>query len=157
YLVNFIALPTGTYLAGTYSLVVQAAPAAATATLQASATSVSSGGTVTLEWSSANTTSCTASSTPGGVWSGNLATSGTAPSGAITASTVFTVTCAGSDGTTPTQSVTVGVSSGSSGSSTGHGGGGSIQLDVLLMLGALIALRLLSSQFVLSKRPLSVL
>jgi hypothetical protein len=137
YLINFVAQPSGTAQAGTYSLAVGEAPPAATATLQASPTSVSSGGTVTLTWSSTNTTSCTASSSPAGVWSGTLATSGTATSAALTAATTFTVTCAGTDGTSPTQSAAVTITS----SSSSGGGGGTISADVLALLLGLLLLR----------------
>jgi hypothetical protein len=138
YLINFIATPNSTAEAGTYSLVVGAAPPAASVTLQASPTSVASGGTTTLTWSSQNTTSCTASSSPGGVWSGTVAATGSATSAALTATTVFTLTCAGSDGTTPSQSVTITVNP----STSSHNGGGAIGTDLLLALLGVLALRL---------------
>ena len=104
YLINFVAQPNATALAGTYSILVEQAPAPASATLQVSPTSVSSGGTVTLTWSSSNTSSCTASSSPAGAWSGSVAASGgTATSAALTATTTFTLTCVGTDGTSPSQ------------------------------------------------------
>ena len=138
YLINFVAQPAAAAGAGTFSLVVGEAPPAATATLQATATSVASGGTVTLNWSSANTSSCTASSAPAGAWSGSVATSGSATSAALTAATTFTITCVGDDGTTPTQSVSVTVTSSSS---SGHNGGGAIGTDVLVLLLGLVTLR----------------
>jgi hypothetical protein len=136
YLINFVAQPSATAEAGTYSIVVGAAPPAATATLQVSPTSVSSGGTVTLTWSSANTNSCTASSSPAGAWSGTVATGGgTATSAALTATTTFTLTCAGNDGTSPSQTVTATVTPTTTST---HNGGGAIGLDVVtLLLGAL--------------------
>jgi hypothetical protein len=138
YLINFVAQPSGTAEAGTYSIVVGEAPAAAAVTLQTSATSVSSGGTVTLTWTAQNTSSCTASSSPAGAWSGAVAASGTATSAALTATTTFTLTCVGSDGTSPTQTVTVNIASSSSG---GSHGGGTIGTDVLAVLLGLLALR----------------
>jgi hypothetical protein len=138
YLINFVAQPSGTAEAGTYSIVVEEAPAAAALTLQTSATSVSSGGTVTLTWSAQNTSSCTASSSPSGAWSGAVAASGTATSAALTATTTFTLTCVGTDGTSPTQTVTVNIASGSSG---GSHGGGSIGTDVIAVLLGLLVLR----------------
>jgi hypothetical protein len=138
YLINFVAQPSGTAEAGTYSIVVGEAPAAAAVTLQTSATSVSSGGTVTLTWTAQNTSSCTASSSPAGAWSGAVAASGTATSAALTATTTFTLTCVGSDGTSPAQTVTVNIASSSSG---GSHGGGSIGTDVLAVLLGLLALR----------------
>jgi hypothetical protein len=141
YLINFVAQPNSTAEAGTYSLVVEQAPAAATATLQASATSVSSGGTVTLTWSSANTSSCTASSSPAGAWSGTLvAGGGTATSAALTATTTFTLSCVGTDGTSPSQTVTVNVTP----SSSSHNGGGAIGWDVVVVLLGLLTLRVLA-------------
>jgi hypothetical protein len=138
YLINFVAQPSGTAEAGTYSIVVGEAPAVAAVTLQSSASSVSSGGTVTLTWSAQNTSSCTASSSPSGAWSGAVAASGTATSAALTATTTFTLTCVGTDGTSPSQTVTVNIASSSSG---GSHGGGSIGTDVLAVLLGLLALR----------------
>jgi trimeric autotransporter adhesin len=139
YLINIVATPDPTVGAGTYAVVVGSAPAAASVTLQASPTTLtSSGGTVTLTWSSSSTSACTASSSPSGAWSGSVPTSGTATSTAITATTTFTLSCTGTDGTTPSQSVTVTVSSASSGS---HGGG-SIGTDLLVMLLGALVLRL---------------
>lgn len=66
-----------------------------TVTVSASPTSVASGGTSTLSWSSANASSCTAS----GAWSGTKATVGSVQSAALTASSnVFTLTCTGASG-----------------------------------------------------------
>jgi hypothetical protein len=140
YLINFVAQPgTGTYAAGTYSIVVEQSPPAATVTLQASPASVSSGGTATLTWSSANTSSCTASSSPAGAWSGTVATSGTATSVALTATTTFTLTCVGTDGTSPSQTATVTVTSATS---SGHNGGGAIGADLIVLLAGALGLRL---------------
>jgi hypothetical protein len=137
YLINFVAQPSAKVEAGTYSIVVEEAPAAAALTLQTSAASVSSGGTVTLTWSAQNTSSCTASSSPSGAWSGSVAASGTATSAALTATTTFTLTCVGTDGTNPTQTATVTVNS----TSSGHNGGGAIGPDVVALLLGLLTLR----------------
>jgi hypothetical protein len=75
--------------------------------LSASPTSVTSGGTSKLTWSSSDVTSCTAS----GGWSGSLATSGSQATDAISAPTSYTLTCSGADGSA-SNSVTVAVSSG---------------------------------------------
>jgi hypothetical protein len=70
---------------------------APTLTLSASPTSVPSGGSANLNWSSSNATSCTAS----GAWSGTRPTSGTASTGALTnTSNTFTLTCSGPGGST---------------------------------------------------------
>jgi len=72
-------------------------PAAPTVTISANLTKVFVGQPLTLTWSSANATSCTAS----GAWSGSAAVSGTqtvAPSAA--GSLTYTLACAGSGGNT---------------------------------------------------------
>ena len=76
-------------------------------TLHASPTSVTSGGTSTLAWSTNDVTSCTAS----GGWSGSVATSGSQSTGAITTPTAYSLTCTGTDGSASTN-VTVTLSSG---------------------------------------------
>jgi hypothetical protein len=70
-------------------------PAAPTATLTANPTLVASGGASTLTWSSTNATACAAS----GGWSGVLPTSGSRSTGAITATTSYSLTCSGAGGT----------------------------------------------------------
>lgn len=133
YFVDFVALPSGTAKAGTYSLSVAPTPPAPTVTLTASPTTVDSGGTVTLTWSSQNATTCVASNG----WSGTQATSGTATSAALTGATTFTLTCSGDGGSTA-QSASVTVNSPAS-SSSGHSGGGAITwLTVWGLLGALL-------------------
>jgi hypothetical protein len=101
YYVNFVAQPTATDAAGTYSLAV--APAPTITTFQSSASSVSAGATVTLNWATQNTSACTAS----GGWTGSQLTSGTATSAAISAATAFTLTCTGGAGSSATATVNV--------------------------------------------------
>ena len=72
-------------------------------TLTANPSSVVTGGTATLTWSSANTTSCTAS----GGWSGAQAVTGSASTGALITDTSYTLTCSGPGGATPTTAVVV--------------------------------------------------
>ena len=72
-----------------------------TVTLSASPTSVASGGSSTLTWSSTDATSCTAS----GGWTGAKDISGTLAV-TVSATTIYTLACTGTGGTT-TQSVTV--------------------------------------------------
>jgi len=85
---------------------VGAAPSAPTVTLSANPTSVSSGGSTTLTWSSTNATSCTA--TAGAGFSTGGATSGSDASSSLTSNTTFTVSCTGAGGTgTASASVTV--------------------------------------------------
>jgi len=77
-----------------------------TVTIEASPSSLSSGGSSTLTWSSENTTSCAAS----GAWSGAKAVSGKQSTGPVTANSVYTLTCSGS-GHSASQSATVSVMS----------------------------------------------
>jgi hypothetical protein len=79
-----------------------------TASLSAAPTTLPSGGTSTLTWSSTNATSCTAS----GGWSGTKATSGTESTGALTSSTSYSLTCMGTGGTSSVASVSVTISNG---------------------------------------------
>jgi hypothetical protein len=67
---------------------------APTVTLTANPTSIASGATSNLTWSSTNATSCTAS----GAWSGSKATSGTAATAALTANASYSLSCSGSGG-----------------------------------------------------------
>jgi len=132
YSVNFVAQPTGTDLAGTYSMVVATAP---TPTLDFSATptSVDSGGTATLKWTGTNVTSCTASNG----WSGSKSASDSFPTGALTATTTYVLSCDGPGGPV-SQSVTVTVNSAPAPS---KGGGGVIRPEVLLVLFGLLLFR----------------
>jgi hypothetical protein len=68
-------------------------PPAPTATLKAGAASIPSGGSTSLTWSSTNASSCTAS----GGWTGTEAASGT-KSVSPSATTTYTIDCAGSGG-----------------------------------------------------------
>lgn len=77
---------------------------APTVTLAVAPTSVVSGGSATLTWSSTDATACVAS----GNWSGNRPTAGTASTGALSADSAFALTCTGPGGSA-TQSVNVAV------------------------------------------------
>ncbi len=136
YFVNFVAQPQGVDMAGTYSIDIGPTPPAPTLSLQSSAPSVTTGGTVTLSWTGTNVTSCTAS----GGWTGTQTPSGQATSPVLTANTTFTLNCTGAGGTV-SQSVTVNVTSSSSSTGGGGGGGGAIRLDVLVLLFGLMLLR----------------
>ncbi|HEY4161066.1 MAG TPA: Ig-like domain-containing protein, partial [Candidatus Saccharimonadales bacterium] len=75
---------------------------APTVNLSADPTSVTSGDSSTLTWSSTDANSCNSS------WNGTEATSGTASTGALSATTSFTLTCTGTGGTaSQTATVTV--------------------------------------------------
>ena len=73
---------------------VQATPPAPTLTLTANPATIQSGGSSTLNWTSANATSCTAS----GGWSGSKATSGNQTFTNLTATTNYTLQCTGAGG-----------------------------------------------------------
>jgi len=136
---SFVAQPdpNSSADAGTYSLVVASAPAPPTVSLQSTAGSVSSGGTVQLVWSSTNATACTAGATPAsGGWSGNEPTSGETTPAPITATTTYTLTCTGAGGS-KAQSMTVAVTA----SSGGGGGGGAIDLELLALIASAALLR----------------
>ena len=77
-----------------------------TVTLTANPTSVTSGGTATLSWSSTNVSACTAS----GGWTGSRGTSGTASTGALSATTTYTLNCTGG-GASANASTTLAVTS----------------------------------------------
>jgi hypothetical protein len=140
YYLSIIASPTGSDEAGTYALNVSQAPAAPTVNLSSDATSVTSGGTVHLIWTTTGATTCVAS---GGGWSGSFtgsqAASDTATSPAITANTTFTLTCTGAGGQTA-GTVTVNLATGG-GSGSSKGGGGALGEGCLLVLGFCAALR----------------
>ncbi|HEY6922044.1 MAG TPA: hypothetical protein VI653_01150, partial [Steroidobacteraceae bacterium] len=136
YTINVIAQPGGTDNAGTYHLAVGPTPPAPTVTLTSSATSVTSGGTVTLTWSSQGATSCTAT---GGSFTGSQALSGSVTTAAITAATTFSLTCTGTGGST-TQSVTVGITASSPGGGS-KSGGGAINFVTLLGLASVLVLK----------------
>lgn len=73
-------------------------PPSPTVTLSANPTSVTAGGSSTLNWSSTNATSCTAS----GGWTGTKATSGSGSVGPLSATTSFNLACTGQGGTANT-------------------------------------------------------
>jgi len=93
-----------------FSILVSAAapapdPASPTVTLSATPATIESGSASTLSWNSSGASGCTAS----GGWSGSEATTGTASTGDLTATTTFTLTCSSAQGTSATQSTTVAV------------------------------------------------
>jgi hypothetical protein len=106
-----------------FALLPQVAPAAPTLTLASS--SIAAGSSTTITWSSANTTSCTAS----GSWSGALATSGSQTVKPTAQGTdTYTLACANAAGASPAASVNLTVTAAPS---SGGGGG----LDMLSVLG----------------------
>jgi hypothetical protein len=81
--------------------------------LSANPSSVVSGSTSTLSWSSANATSCSAS----GSWNGSLPVSGSMQTAALTATSTFSLNCTGAGGSR-SQSTTVTVTA-AGGAATG--------------------------------------
>ena len=84
-----------------------ASPAAPTVNLSANPTSIQTGGSTTVAWSSTNTTSCVAS----GAWSGSQPLSGQTTISPPSTAT-YTLTCSGAGGSTA-KSVTVSVAAAS--------------------------------------------
>lgn len=88
----------------TQSATVTVTNAAPAVSISANPSTVKSGATSSLTWSSTNATACTAT----GGWTGSLATSGSKATGALTAPTTYTLSCTGSGGSaTHTATVTV--------------------------------------------------
>ncbi|HKE94862.1 MAG TPA: hypothetical protein VKB34_11180 [Povalibacter sp.] len=134
YVLNLLGQPAAASKYGTYGLRVAESPLPPTVTLTATATSITSGQSTTLQWTSANATTCTAS----GGWDGAKSTSGSQLVGPLSANATFQLSCTG-DGGSGNASVTVNVSAPRSGG--GGGGGGATGLPLLLLLGALGSLR----------------
>lgn len=77
-------------------------PLTPSVTLNALPSTVFSGSAATLSWTSANVSSCTASASPvSGTWTGSRPTASTYPhesTGALTATTTFSLSCTGANG-----------------------------------------------------------
>jgi hypothetical protein len=118
-------------------------------TLTLASTSIVTGGSTTLTWSSANTSDgCTAS----GSWSGPLASNGTQTvNPSAVGSDTYTLVCANVAGTSPATSATLSVTAATPPPSSGGGGGGALGLSTLLGLLALCAAR---AQHLLRSRPI---
>ena len=113
------------------------AVAPAVPTLSLGSTSIVTGGSTTITWSSANTTGCTAS----GSWTGALASNGTQTvNPAAVGTDTYTLLCSNVAGSSPATSVTLSVTAAAPPSS-GGGGGGSLGLATLLGLLALCMAR----------------
>jgi hypothetical protein len=116
-----------------------------TATLDASSTAVTTGGSFTLTWSSTGATTCTADGggANGTAWSGTLGTSGSVKQTATAVGTfTYTVNCfLGNTFASAQASVQVSAPpSGSVSQSSGGGGGGGLGATELALLAALRAL-----------------
>jgi hypothetical protein len=114
------------------------------ATLNANTTSLTVGESLTLTWSSAGATGCSAGGggANGAPWSGALPLSGTLTQIATASGTfTYTITCTDAPGPVVNAQTTITVSAQSSSGGGGHGGGGAIGVLELALLGALRALR----------------
>jgi len=110
---TFALTCTGNDGSASQSATVTVAETPPSVSLTASPSSIASGATSLLSWSSSHATACTAS----GGWSGNLATSGSKSTAALKATTTYTLTCTGDAGSV-TASATVTVKPPSSGTAT---------------------------------------
>jgi hypothetical protein len=134
YVLTFVATPNATAssmppaIAGYGLYAVRIASSAPQVTLTASASSVATGDTVTLTWSSQNATACTASGSSD--WTGAQKTSGTLAV-VVAATETLSLTCTGPGGSA-SQSVKITATAAPSKS----GGGGSLDGAMLLWLGA---------------------
>jgi hypothetical protein len=128
YFLNFVTRVNPAAQFGTYGLAIETTPPPPTVTLTANPTSVTSGNSSTLTWTSTGATSCAAS----GQWSGSRAVSGSQSVGPLTVESTFTLTCSGPGGSTA-RSATVTVRAPKSG-----GGGGALDpgAALVLLLGA---------------------
>jgi hypothetical protein len=138
YVFSYITTPTTTSTTpslNNYGLyAIYASSSVPTVTFTATPTSVQSGQTVQLAWSSQNATGCTASGSS--AWVGPQATSGTTAV-VITSTVTLTLNCTGAGGSAA-QSVTVTATAAPK--SSGGGGGGALDWRMLAMLGALLLL-----------------
>jgi hypothetical protein len=131
------------------TLVPAIVPVAPTLTLASS--SIVTGSSTTIAWSSANTTGCTAS----GSWSGALASTGSqtiAPT--AVGSDTYTIVCTNAAGNSPATSATLSVTAAATPppASGGGGGGGSLELMTLIGLLSLCIARLQYARVVSLRR-----
>jgi hypothetical protein len=138
YVFSYITTPTTTSTTpslNNYGLyAIYASSSVPTVTFTATPTSVQTGQTVQLAWSSQNASACTASGSS--AWVGPQATSGTTAV-VITSTVTLTLNCTGAGGSAA-QSVTVTATAAPK--SSGGGGGGALDWRMLAMLGALVLL-----------------
>ena len=137
YSITLIAQPGTPADAAAYGISFVSSPPAPTLTLTATPMSVPTGNSTGLTWASQGATSCTATSTPAGAWSGTKATSGTEGSAALTGATTFTLRCTDAAGRSAEKTVSVTIAAAENNASGGGGGGALdwLSLAVLLLLG----------------------
>jgi lysyl endopeptidase len=117
-------------------------------TLKSSSTTLTTGQSFTLSWSSVGATGCTASGggADGTPWTGNIAASGSVTQTAsVAGSFTYTLVCGTSDAMAAAQNVSVTVSASTSGTggggSAGGGGGGALGLLELVLGTTLLIVR----------------
>src|ERR1700761_1160554 len=93
--------PEGSATQSTTVTVTGSPAASPTVKISASPSTLASGGSSTLTWSSTNATSCTGA----GAWSGAKAMSGSQSTGALSANTTYSLTCTGSGGSSTNSAV----------------------------------------------------
>lgn len=118
-------------------LVIAPAPTPTT-TLSVAPTTVTSGGSATLTWSSTDADTCTA----GNAWAGTKTAAGNQTTGALTVTSMFTLVCSGPGGDSTIRSVTVTVTAAPPPPSSGGGGGGVLDILSMLLLAGLLAWRI---------------
>jgi hypothetical protein len=129
YQLTFVATPSAQQQFGLYGSSIVFSPPTVTLTSDVSTAQV--GAAVQLTWSAINAASCTAS---GGSWTGSKATAKTTEAVVLSATTTYTLTCAGAGGTV---AKSVAVTATPKPASSGGGGG---RMDpALLILGAALA------------------
>jgi len=99
--------PGGTSAPATATVNVVPSATVPSTTLSVYPSVIAPGGSSTLTWSSSNATSCAAS----GGWSGALGTGGTQNTGAVSATTTYSLTCSGPGGSSAPASANLTVSS----------------------------------------------
>lgn len=133
YVLNFLGQPAANEQYGAYGAKVADSAPVPTVTLTATPASITSGERTTLQWTSTNATSCTATNG----WSGAKTASGTGTeqSAALTANATFDISCSGAGGSA-NASVSVTVNP----PSANRGGGGGGSMDPLLLIYMCLAL-----------------
>jgi hypothetical protein len=138
YQLTFVATPAANQQVGLYGVsMVFSVPVV---NLTSSVASAVADSTVTLNWTSSNASSCTAS---GGNWTGSKTASSGSEAVILSATTTYTLTCTGTGGVNA-QSVTVTATP----KPASGGGGGALDMAFLTLAGALAAARM-------RKRPTS--
>jgi hypothetical protein len=128
YQLTFVATPQSAQEFGLYAVAVTYAPPIVS--LTPSATTVMAGSSVTLDWTTTNATTCTAS---GGAFTGNITPGTGSQSIAVSATTTYALQCTGPAGTGSASAMVTATPAGGGGG--GGGGGGALDPAALALLG----------------------